>query len=116
MISKSFPKIASAFFMLVISSQMIDAQKMTYPTTPKTEQKDSYFSTVVNDPYRWLEDDRSVQTQDWVKKENVFTNDYLSKIPFREDIRKQLNEIWNYEKISAPFKKGDYTYFYKNKG
>ncbi|MBS1572259.1 MAG: S9 family peptidase [Bacteroidetes bacterium] len=89
---------------------------MKYPTTKKNDQKDTYFGTVVNDPYRWLENDRSTETQEWVKKENIFTNDYLSKIPFREDIRKQLNDIWNYEKISAPFKKGDFTYFYKNDG
>jgi len=51
-----------------------------------------------------------------VQREVKFTNDYLAKIPFREDIRNQLREIWNYEKISAPFKEGDYTYFYKNDG
>jgi prolyl oligopeptidase len=116
MITKSIPKIATIFCMLTATTQFVDAQKMKYPTTPKTEQKDSYFGTVINDSYRWLEDDRSAQTQEWVKQENVFTNDFLSKIPFREDLRKQLNEIWNYEKISAPFKKGDFTYFYKNDG
>lgn len=103
-------------FILGAGYPNLQAQEMKYPITPKVDQKDVYFGKDVNDPYRWLENDRSQETQEWVKKENIFTNDYLAKIPFREDIRKELNNIWNYEKISAPFKKGNYTYFYKNDG
>ncbi len=95
-------------------------QKMTnnfhYPETKKVSHTDEYFGTKVEDPYRWLEDDRAEDTKDWVKREVTFTNDYLSKIPFREEIRSQLKDIWNYEKIGAPFKEGDFTYFYKNDG
>ena len=95
-------------------------QKMTknlnYPVTKKVEHTDEYFGTKVQDPYRWLEDDRAEDTKDWVQREVAFTNDYLAKIPFREEIRAQLKDIWNYEKIGAPFKEGDFTYFYKNDG
>ncbi len=92
--------------------------KMTekYPTTKKVEHTDEYFGIKVQDPYRWLEDDLAADTKDWVQREVAFTNDYLAKIPFREEIRGQLQEIWNYEKIGAPFKEGDFTYFYKNDG
>ncbi|HCV79504.1 MAG TPA: S9 family peptidase, partial [Zunongwangia profunda] len=75
-----------------------------------------YFGTKVNDPYRWLEDDRSEETEEWVKAENKVTFGYLDKIPFKDDLKKRLSEIWNYEKIGAPFKEGDYTYFSKNDG
>ncbi|HOB24601.1 MAG TPA: prolyl oligopeptidase family serine peptidase [Kaistella sp.] len=95
------------------------AQKMTnlkYPETKKVSQSDEYFGTKVEDPYRWLEDDRAEDTKEWVQREVKFTNDYLAKIPFREEIRSQLKDIWNYEKIGAPFKEGDFTYFYKNDG
>ncbi|WP_027376884.1 prolyl oligopeptidase family serine peptidase [Kaistella palustris] len=95
-------------------------QKMTnalkYPETKKTDFSEEYFGTKVNDPYRWLEDDRAEDTKDWVQREVSFTSDYLAKIPFREEIRTQLKDIWNYEKIGAPFKEGGYTYFYKNDG
>ena len=87
-----------------------------YPKTEKISHTDEYFGTKVEDPYRWLEDDMSQNTKNWVKSEVDFTNNYLAKIPFRKDIAKQLKDIWNYEKISAPFKEGDYTYFYKNDG
>ncbi|MEC5158698.1 prolyl oligopeptidase family serine peptidase [Chryseobacterium sp. MP_3.2] len=92
--------------------------KMTekYPTTKKVDHTDEYFGIKVPDPYRWLEDDLAADTKDWVQREVAFTNAYLAKIPFREEIRAQLKEIWNYEKISAPFKEGDFTYFYKNDG
>ncbi len=87
-----------------------------YPETKKVEHADEYFGTKVSDPYRWLEDDRAEDTKDWVQRQVAFTNDYLAKIPFRDEIRTQLKDIWNYEKIGAPFKEGDYTYFYKNDG
>ncbi len=87
-----------------------------YPETRKSNQVDTFFGTVVADPYRWLEDDLSAETADWVTRQNAVTNTYLDKIPFRSAIRLRLTELWNYEKFSAPFKEGQYTYFFKNDG
>lgn len=92
------------------------AQQMKYPETKKGPVVDTYFGTQVPDPYRWLEDDSAEDIKGWVTAQNVVTNSYLDKIPFRSDIKNQLKEIWNFERISAPFKEGDYTYFYKNDG
>ncbi|RZS99515.1 prolyl oligopeptidase family serine peptidase [Aquimarina brevivitae] len=89
---------------------------LNYPETKKVDTVDTYFGTEVKDPYRWLEDDRSEETESWVKAQNEVTFDYLNKIPFREDLKKRLSDLWNYEKVGAPFKEGDYTYFYKNDG
>ncbi|NBW28203.1 MAG: S9 family peptidase [Flavobacteriaceae bacterium] len=91
-------------------------ETLTYPETKKTATVDTYFGTEVNDPYRWLEDDKSEETAAWVKEENKVTFDYLSKIPFRNKIKERMEKLWNYEKISAPFKEGGFTYFYKNNG
>ena len=93
-----------------------NSEPFAYPETKKTETIDTYFGTEINDPYRWLEDDKSSETASWVKEENKVTFDYLSKIPFRNKIKERMEKLWNYEKISAPFKEGDYTYFYKNNG
>ena len=87
-----------------------------YPETQKIKHTDEYFGQKVEDPYRWLEDDQSTPTKDWVQREVAFTHSYLSKIPFRTDLAEQLKSLWNYEKIGAPFKEGDFTYFYKNNG
>jgi len=92
------------------------ALNLNYPETKKVDTVTDYFGTKVKDPYRWLEDDRSKETEEWVKAENKVTFGYLDKIPFKEDLKKRLSEIWNYEKIGAPFKEGDYTYFSKNDG
>lgn len=101
----------------LISSVGIMAQnKITYPITKKTDHKDVYFGTEVNDVYRWLEDDRSAETESWVKAQNVVTYKYLDQIPFRKAIKSRMEKLWNYEKISAPFVEGKYTYFYKNNG
>ncbi|MXV49523.1 prolyl oligopeptidase family serine peptidase [Pedobacter sp. HMF7647] len=89
---------------------------MIYPQTKKGDVADTYFGTSVGDPYRWLEDDQAADTKAWVKEENKVTQAYLSKIPYRDAIKNHLQELWNYEKYSAPFKEGAYTYFYKNNG
>jgi prolyl oligopeptidase len=87
-----------------------------YPETKKVSQTDDYFGTKVADPYRWLEDDLSAETKSWVVEENKVTGAYMAQIPYRDAIKKRLTELWNYEKYSAPFKEGGYTYFYKNDG
>ncbi|WP_300026633.1 prolyl oligopeptidase family serine peptidase [uncultured Maribacter sp.] len=87
-----------------------------YPVTAKVDTVDNYFGTDVKDPYRWLEDDRSPETEAWVKQQNKTTFGYLEKIPFRNDLKQRLEKLWNYEKLGSPFKKGDYTYFTKNDG
>ena len=87
-----------------------------YPETRTVDQTDQFFGTSVPDPYRWLEDDRSEETKDWVRRQNEVTGSYLDQIPFRDALRKRLTELWNYEKFSAPFKEGEYTYFFRNDG
>lgn len=98
------------------TEQEANTQSMSYPETRKGDVVDTYFGTEVADPYRWLEDDRSEETENWVKAQNEVTFAHLESIPYREKIETRLTELWNYEKISAPFKEGDYTYFYKNDG
>lgn len=91
-------------------------QRLTYPTTTKGTVVDEFLGEKIADPYRWLEDDRSAETKNWVEAENKVTFDYLNAIPFRTKLKDQLTEIWNYEKIGTPFKEGGYTYFFKNNG
>ncbi|HBH22778.1 MAG TPA: S9 family peptidase [Cytophagales bacterium] len=91
-------------------------QELTYPETRKGEISDTIFGNVVQDPYRWLEDDYADETEQWVKAQNEVTQAYLSDIPFRSEIRSRMEELYNYEKISAPRKEGDYFYFSKNDG
>ena len=101
----------------IVCTLFMNAQtKITYPETKKIDHVDTYFGEKINDPYRWLEDDRSAETEAWVKAQNVVTYDYLAQIPYRNQLKMRMEQLWNYEKISAPFKEGDYTYYYKNNG
>jgi prolyl oligopeptidase len=100
----------------VISMNAQTSSPIQYPETKKGDVIDTYFGTEVNDPYRWLEDDRSKETEAWVKTQNEVTFNYLNTIPYRNQIKERLEKLWNYERISAPFKEGDYTYFFKNNG
>ncbi len=103
-------------FVMAQSSHTPQLSTMSYPETKKQNITDTYFGTVVNDPYRWLEDDRSAETKAWVKAQNEVTQAYLSKIPYRDAIKARLTKIMDYEKFSQPFKEGEYTYYYKNDG
>ena len=109
-------KILIPFFILLIMSSCKEEQIAKYPETRKGEVVDTYFNKHVPDPYRWLEDDRSEETAEWVKTQNVSTYEYLDQIPYRNELKERLEKIWNYEKIGAPFKEGKYTYYSKNDG
>jgi prolyl oligopeptidase len=100
-----------------LSEQTKKSIPVEYIKTRKdTTVRDNYFGTIVHDPYRWLEDDTSAETADWVKQQVALTRNYLDKIPFRDAIRKRYETLFNFEKYSAPFKEGPYTYYYKNTG
>ncbi|MDA3781345.1 MAG: prolyl oligopeptidase family serine peptidase [Bacteroidales bacterium] len=101
---------------LFIVVGIVSCNNIKYPDTEKGNQTDVYFGTEVKDPYRWLENDTSQQTKDWVRAENKVTFNYLAKIPFRDDIKNRLNELWDYTKVSTPFKSGGYYFFFKNEG
>jgi len=90
--------------------------QLKYPVTKKENVVDDYNGIKVEDPYRWLENDNSDDTRAWVQEENKTTFDYLSKIPYRDKIKKRVQEMWNYPKYGAPFHKGEFYYFTKNDG
>mgnify|MGYP001226966939 CR=1 FL=1 len=90
---------------------------LTYPETRRdTGLAEDYHGTQIADPYRWLEIDTAADVEAWVGRQNKVTTDYLEQIPFREDIRKRYEELFNYPKLSSPFKVGEYYFFYKNDG
>ena len=108
------------FIIGLISCNQMNKQKpltrLNYPETRKSDVTDVYFGTNVADPYRWLEDDNSEETKEWVKKQNEVTFSFLNKIPFREKIKTRLTKIWDYPKISAPFRNGGRWFVSKNDG
>ena len=102
---------------VLLSAAVLNATaQMKYPETKRDNVTDDYFETKVSDPYRWLEDENSKETENWVKEQNRLTFGYLSKIPFRDEIRNRLARLWDYEKYSVPFKEGGYYLYYKNSG
>ncbi|MDI1354893.1 MAG: prolyl oligopeptidase family serine peptidase [bacterium] len=102
---------STAFHLLVPAQGLVK-----YPVTEKQTQTDDYFGTKVEDPYRWLEDDRSANTAEWVKRENSFTEDYLKMMPARARLKARLTELWNFNKQTAPYKKGDLFFCSRNNG
>ncbi|MDO4460981.1 MAG: prolyl oligopeptidase family serine peptidase [Bacteroidia bacterium] len=90
--------------------------KMTYPETKRVDTVDVYFGQEVADPYRWLEDDNSAETAEWVKAQNRVTREYLDALPYREEISTRLKQLMNYTKRSAPSKHGEKYFYSKNDG
>ena len=91
-------------------------EKLSYPQTQQKVVEDDYFGIKVSDPYRWLEDDQSPETESWVKAQNEVTFGYLHSIPYRNQIKAQAEKLWNHEQLTAPFDIGEDTYYYKNNG
>jgi len=109
-------------YIYVIAAFMIAFQgcqqpvSVKYPETKKVDVKDDYHGTIIEDPYRWLEDDKSEETAKWVEEQNKVTFGYLEQIPFREKIKNRLTELWDYPKYSVTFKNGDRYFYFKNEG
>jgi len=100
---------------MLLSMMNANAQ-LTYPVTQKGTTVDDYFGTKVSDPYRWMEDDKSAETKDWVTAQNKVTFGYLNQIPYRAKFQSAIEKVFNYPKYSAPARKGEWYYFYKNDG
>ena len=88
-------------FLLFLSFNICEfsyPQNIKYPETKKVDQKDTYFNTVVDDPYRWLEFDNTTESNAWIKEQNATTQSYLSKIPFRNDLRAKLQSLSDFKR------------------
>ncbi|HZT59306.1 MAG TPA: prolyl oligopeptidase family serine peptidase [Pyrinomonadaceae bacterium] len=92
------------------------AQRLVYPKAKRGEQVDDYFGVKVADPYRWLEDENSPETKQWVEEENKVTFGYLEKIPYRQAVKSRLEQLFNYARYTAPFRRGDDYFYFKNDG
>ena len=105
------------YYVKVPSSQKnMSTEKLNYPDSRKIEQVDNYHGTEVADPYRWLENPDSTETKTWVEAQNKVTFNYLEQIPARDDIKKRLTKLWDYEKYGVPFEEGDRYFYFKNDG
>ncbi len=103
-------------FIMTMAMGCSQKQKIQYPPTNKSDVVDDYFGVKVADPYRWLENDTSQETEAWVNAQNEVTFAYLHNIPFRDSITARITKLWNYPKYGVPFKKGNYYFFSKNDG
>lgn len=101
--------------MLVIGGNQMMGQ-IVYPTSRKVDTVDVYYNQKVKDPYRWLEDDHSKETAAWVDAQNTVTQNYISKISFRNSLKEQMTHAINYERMALPQKKNGKYYYFKNNG
>jgi len=101
---------------MLIGCNQISKSKLVYPETQKSQTSTDYYGTKVPEPYHWLEDDNSPETKNWVLAQNKVTKDYLESIPFRQQIKDRYTKLWDYPKVSAPFKAGGIWFTSKNNG
>ncbi|HZI40519.1 MAG TPA: hypothetical protein VFD67_02425, partial [Gemmatimonadaceae bacterium] len=113
---RSFAAAAVVLLAPVASAQVQQAQRVTYPEAKKGEQVDDIFGTKVADPYRWMEDLNAPEVADWVKQENAITEQYLSQLGMRVHFKNRITELWNYPKVSLPFRVGGRLYYARNTG
>src|SRR5688572_24114869 len=113
---RSMPVLSGLLLLLVACNSQKETSVSNYPLTKKVDSVDNYFGQKVSDPYRWLENDTTKETGEWVKSQNDVTFAYLNNISYRDKIQKRLEKVYDYERLSSPFREGEYYYFYKNDG
>jgi prolyl oligopeptidase len=116
LLHSKFLVVALISFATICLLPLASAQSLSYPDTRKSDQVDDYHGVKVSDPYRWFEDDSSAETAEWVKAENQVTFGYLGKIPYREQVKHRLEQLYNYTRFTPPIHRGDYYIFSKNDG
>lgn len=113
----AFILVTCSFFLAACEPvSMTQNSPFEYPQTEQVPLVDIYFGTEVTDPYRWLEDDMSAATATWVDAQNAVTFEYLDALPRKQEFTERLARLLNYERESAPFDEGQYTYFRRNSG
>lgn len=110
---KNIIAIVNLFFIACTSAL---AQPLIYPSTKKVDQSDDYHGKKVMDPYRWLEDDHSLETKAWVLQQNETTEKYMSAIPFRETLKNRMASLWKFIRYDVPFKCGNSYFYYRYDG
>src|ERR1700756_2348860 len=99
-----------------ISTPAATTSPLAYPTARKVDQTDDYFGTKVSDPYRWMEDVDSAELKVWIDAENELTQSYLTQIPVRETMQRRLMELVNFERYTAPARRGTRYFYSHNSG
>jgi len=87
-----------------------------YPETKTVTQQDNYHGTVVSDPYRWLEEEKSEEVSAWVESQNTLARPYLAELPSRERYKERLTALWDYEKYSTPYMVNGKLFYSYNDG
>jgi prolyl oligopeptidase len=90
--------------------------ELRYPVARKIEQTDDYFGTAVSDPFRWMEEVDSAELKTWIDAENELTQEYLAKVPLREKMQRRLMELINFERYTAPERRGTRYFYSHNSG
>src|SRR6185369_4146906 len=99
-----------------IAAQQQQGGKLTYPASKAGAVVDDYFGAKIADPYRWMEDLNAKDVADWVAAENALSSSYLAALPMRDVLKRRITELWNYPKVSVPFREGGRLFYRKNNG
>ena len=111
-----YKKYFNLSILVVLMSCSNQVEEMNYPEAKKIEFTENIHGYEINDSYRWLEDFTSNDSLDWVKRQNKFTKAFISKNKYKKDIANYLEQIWENESISIPYKIEDKTFYYFNDG
>mgnify|MGYP002777975018 FL=1 len=110
------PRLLATLAVALLLPSLAPAQRVQYPATRTVDHADDYHGTRVADPYRWLEDLDAPATAEWIAAQNAVTTRYLAGIEGRERIESRLTALWNYPRVSIPWREGGKLFFTKNSG
>ncbi len=87
-----------------------------YPLSNKSDVVDDYHGYLIKDPYRDLENLDSADTKLWIKNQNIYSQSFLKKINQQQKFKHILENIYDKESQSIPFRKKTKYFSYYNNG
>ena len=100
------------FAALAIAATLLSAAKIMPPPPTKTEPvTDDLHGVKITDPYRWLENQNSPQTRQWLETQEKYARTYLDALPGREQLKKEFAALLKIDSLSAPVARNGRYFF-----
>jgi hypothetical protein len=88
--------------LLVLIPWMACAGQSTPPPTKVDPVTETLYGVKITDPYRWLEDQNSPATREWLAAQDKYARSYLDAIAGRDTLRAKFEALLKIDSVGTP--------------
>ena len=100
--------------LVLVAAFLAGSCSPSYPPPPETRRVavvDTIHGVAIPDPYRWLEDQESLETRAWIDAQNAYAEQIIDHPVFRATLHARLEQLMDAPDIGSPTRRGNYEYF-----